>query len=98
MASIDALTARPDRRPGAGWCVDRSRLAKQVPAQPKGLKVFTIVNADPVDMANVLKELFSKDSSDPVFVAVDARTKRIMVRGPSGKLDEAESLVLKLDQ
>jgi len=81
-----------------GWWVDHSRLAKQIPAQPKGIKVFYLHHADPAGLSNALKELFSKDESDPVFVAVDARAKQIIVRGPSDKLLEVEAVALKLDQ
>jgi hypothetical protein len=83
---------------GLGWSVDRSRLAKQIPTQPQGIKVFSIVRADAVELSNALRELFSKDAAEPVFVAVDTRTKCIIVRGPTGKLAEVEALVLKLDQ
>lgn len=81
-----------------GWWVDRSRLARQIPAQPQGIKVFSVVNADATELSNALRDLFSKDESDPVFVAVEPRTKQIIVRGPTGKLTEIEAIVLRLDQ
>jgi type II secretory pathway component GspD/PulD (secretin) len=81
-----------------GWWVDRSRLAAQIPAQPQGIKTFSVVYADATDLSNALRELLSKDESDPVFVAVDPRAKTIIVRGPTDKLAEVEALVLRLDK
>ncbi|MCX7426072.1 MAG: hypothetical protein NTW96_10690 [Planctomycetia bacterium] len=81
-----------------GWWVDRSRLAAQIPAQPQGIKIFSVVNVDAMDLSNALRDLFSKDESDPVFVAVEPRAKQIIVRGPTGKLAEVEALVLRLDK
>ena len=34
-----------------GWWVDRSRLAKQIPAQPQGVKIFSVVHADATDLS-----------------------------------------------
>jgi len=58
------------------------------------IKVFSLVDAEPASVANVLGTLLPKDARR----AVDERTRSVVISGSRGAIDIAEAVVRKLDE
>jgi hypothetical protein len=58
------------------------------------LKVFTLVNAEPSSIAQVLAKLLPKE----VRIAIDERTRTIIASGPPDALNVAQALLTRLDE
>ena len=68
------------------------------PQSQLDVKVFSVANAKARDLATVLKELFLSDGPSPIYLACDARTNSLIVRGPASDLAIVEALLSELDR
>lgn len=62
------------------------------------VKIFSIANGNVHELAAAIRELFPDDEENPMYLAIDPRTKSVIARGAASDLDVVEAILLKLDR